>query len=257
MQNLNYLLNKEYYGYKPYKGKPSFSHERFNECNKELINSKFKSDDDPIFSEPETYSFVLKTAYPGLLIGLGNTHEAGTNISGAEEEGAEIKLGFTLDYVTGLPIIPGSTVKGVLRSAFSRYGEYVGEILEKDKAAVNAINEKVFGKDETGICVFYDAVPVNPNKKGHLLGLDHITPHSDPLKNPIPLTMLKVIPGVSYLFRFSFIKDIPEDAENLIKDFKTIFMDLGIGSKTNVGFGVLVDDPEHPNAKTMLCQKES
>src|SRR5690606_9438219 len=52
----------------------------------------------------------LYTTYPGLLIGSGYQHE-----SGGENE---FKIGFFFDYTTGLPQIPGSSVKGVLRSSF-------------------------------------------------------------------------------------------------------------------------------------------
>lgn len=54
--------------------------------------------------------FCLVTTYPGLLIGSGYCH-------GIKSEG-DFKLGFYFDYTTGMPVIPGSTIKGVLRSAF-------------------------------------------------------------------------------------------------------------------------------------------
>lgn len=55
-------------------------------------------------------SFTLSVCYPGLVTGVGIGHEAKI-----EEE---FKLGIHLDYTTGLPVIYGSSVKGVLRSAF-------------------------------------------------------------------------------------------------------------------------------------------
>ena len=50
------------------------------------------------------------TTYPGLTIGTGYSH--GINESG------EFKLGFFFDHATGFPCIPGSTIKGCLRSMF-------------------------------------------------------------------------------------------------------------------------------------------
>ena len=50
--------------------------------------------------------FDLVTTYPGLLIGSGYSHE----VHGKDG----LKLGFYFDHTTGLPIIPGSSVKGVL-----------------------------------------------------------------------------------------------------------------------------------------------
>lgn len=54
--------------------------------------------------------FNFKTIYPGLTMGTGYTHETG--------EMGEFKLGFFFDHATGYPCIPGSTVKGCLRSIF-------------------------------------------------------------------------------------------------------------------------------------------
>ena len=236
--NLNYLLNKAYYESLPYSN--------FRDYNEALCGREFQSGNKTVpFSD---YGFCLRTVYPGLLIGIGNTHKA-NNIetgSGNEKTGAEIKLGFTLDYVTGLPVIPGSTVKGVLRSAFRCYPDYVAGILKEGgviNADVTELLKSVFGgADDIGKVVFFDAIPIKAGKKGCLLGLDNITPHSDPLKSPIPLKMLKVIPNVVFLFRFGFEwwdSKNEVTAERLKDAFKTILTVLGIGAKTNVGFGVM------------------
>ena len=64
--------------------------------------------------------FSLKTIYPGLVCGIGYEHETGlTN---------EFKLGFLFDHTTGLPYIPGSSVKGVIRSAFN-HPDYLSSVL--------------------------------------------------------------------------------------------------------------------------------
>lgn len=52
----------------------------------------------------------LRVQNPGLLPGIGYPHEVGYP--------GEFKLGFGFDHVTGLPVLPGSSVKGVLRSVF-------------------------------------------------------------------------------------------------------------------------------------------
>ncbi|RYC70038.1 type III-B CRISPR module RAMP protein Cmr6 [Spirosoma sordidisoli] len=59
---------------------------------------------------PGSTAFCLHTTYPGLLAGSGYRHETGSE--------NELKLGFSFDFTTGLPILPGSSVKGLLRSAF-------------------------------------------------------------------------------------------------------------------------------------------
>lgn len=273
MGNLHYLFNIEYYS--------GWSHEHFAKCNDAIVKQQYKSGElIPPFVNVS--SFQLQTAYPGLLIGVGNVHEAGRGVSEKEEEPAEIKLGFTLDYVTGLPLIPGSTVKGALHGAFANYEAYVQNILTERGATVvdmDTLTRYIFGDPNPGSCVFYDAIPVKPGQGDRLFGLDNITPHNKPydrtkddggaeyqmngLKNPIPLTMLKVIPGVTYLFRFD-LSALDRDgiidskiasctfSEIVSCAFKEILSDIGIGAKTNVGYGVLTECAEQEVSATWL-----
>ncbi|MFX4236648.1 RAMP superfamily CRISPR-associated protein, partial [Aliarcobacter butzleri] len=62
----------------------------------------------------------LKTTYPVLLIGSGNTHEL------PDIKGHAI-LVFHFDYTSGIPQISGSSIKGLLRSAFA-YEGYIKEL---------------------------------------------------------------------------------------------------------------------------------
>ncbi len=64
-------------------------------------------------SKMHTTCIELTTTYPGLLCGSGYNH----GISSV----SDFKIGFYFDHTTGLPVIPGSSVKGVLRSAFPGY----------------------------------------------------------------------------------------------------------------------------------------
>lgn len=57
-------------------------------------------------------TFELTTIYPGLITGMGYAHN-----SILLDEG-EFKNGFYFDYTTGLPVITGSSIKGVIRDAF-------------------------------------------------------------------------------------------------------------------------------------------
>jgi len=54
----------------------------------------------------------LRTTYPGLLMGTGYTHEIGIE--------GELKLGFSFDHTTGVPFIPGSSIKGIIRDFFPK-----------------------------------------------------------------------------------------------------------------------------------------
>ena len=217
LSNLHYLFHHDYYC------NPAKS-------NEVLTRQSFQASASEIpFAEQ---SFVLKTQYPGLLLGLGYPHDDGSGSSEA------VKLGCSLDYVSGLPVIPGSTVKGVLRSLFKRKEahEYIQALAEKD-LDIDALEKELFTED--GEDVFFDAYPVTP---GQLLAFESITPHDEKgLKNPIPIKLLKVRPGVEFLFRFRLKNEEGQQlsVDEKLKLFEALLMITGIGAKTNVGFGGL------------------
>lgn len=189
---------------------------------------------------------LFRVKYPGLLAGLGYAHRC-------EKADGQIGLGFSLDSVTGLPYLPGSSVKGTLYSAFD-FPEYIQSLPAAASLTVEHIKDlqkKIFGDTEAGgQDVFLDAFPVGADNKGNLLGLENITPHvaDNPkyrgLTEPKPLTLLKLMPGVVLQFRF-LLKETRLDDTHLVTAadklalFREIIADLGIGAKTNTGFGVL------------------
>ena len=80
------------------------------------------------------------------------------------------------------------------------------------------------------------------DKKGRILCSDSITPHGDnPLKNPTPLTFLKIAPGSTMEFRFKLVdSEITEKIFTAAQKkalFEEILKTVGIGAKTNVGYG--------------------
>lgn len=190
-------------------------------------------------------AFRLETVYPGLLIGLGNSHNLAL-------EGA-IKCGFSFDYTTGLPYLPGSSLKGVLRSYFP--GSEKDEAIAKGKAGflqsllppevelrmeeIRELEQLIF---ENGM-VFLGAYPdISENQKNtKLMAMDYITKHEE-LKNPVPVALIKVRPGVSFRFCF-LLRDITLSggksitAEMLLELFQSIILTMGVGAKTNTGYG--------------------
>lgn len=179
-------------------------------------------------------SFELKTTYPGLLVGSGNTHEL------PDTKGQAI-LGFHFDYTSGLPEIAGSSIKGVLRSAFE-HPEYIQSILDDKSCDVKKLELEIFGQDSksgevvAGKDIFFDAIITKGGKNNKILGDDFITPHKEATKNPIPLRFIKVLPEVTFDFRFTLQCGLitKEQKEHL---FRQIIIDLGLGAKTNVGYG--------------------
>lgn len=239
-------------------------------------------------------TFKVTTQYPGLMAGLGTQHNIG------HEE--ELKLGFSFDHTTGLPYIPGSTVKGILRSFFpsrlkaaaNNYNEgsperialeekatqlyklmtgYLfpeskvtidldeNELLKLEKDIFEGISSASVDKNTahdnlSPYDVFFDAFPCNSNftgyetkENGRFLGLDAITPHGkNPLKNPIPLRLLKVLPEVQFQFQFwlndSNIEEKLISKGDKEKLFKYILTKFGVGAKTNVGYGRVKESEE-------------
>jgi CRISPR-associated protein Cmr6 len=192
------------------------------------------------------HGFALTLMYPGLLTGSGIPHESNTE--------GEFKIGFSFDHTTGLPVIPGSSVKGLLRSAFQQAeGEYVRFLLgENSSIDIEALEHEIF-QGETIIQgkkkviplykrdIFFDAAMIEvKNKEDKFLAEDYITPHPSPFKNPVPLLFLKVLPRVTFLFQFRLHTGMITAEEKKLL-FEHIIRDLGIGAKTNVGYGKFLE----------------
>lgn len=210
------------------------------------------------------YSVVnMRVQAPGLLIGSGLAH----GLPGSEED---VKTGLQFDYTSGLPVIPGSSVKGVIRSAFPTIKEDKEQSNEADAEKLNYIKSLIadipefssFRFEDKDILelgnqmfnhgdVFADALLVGygTRMKQHgpvkqVLTEDYITPHTGgPLAQPIPIKIVKVAPGVTFAFCFKF-NETKIGAKVVSASMKkalcaAILQDLGVGAKTNVGYGVL------------------
>lgn len=210
------------------------------------------------------YSVVnMRVQAPGLLIGSGLAH----GLPGSEED---VKTGLQFDYTSGLPVIPGSSVKGVIRSAFPTIKEDKEQSNEADAEKLNYIKSLIADIPEFSALrfedkdilelgnqmfnhgdIFADALLVGygTRMKQHgpvkqVLTEDYITPHTGgPLAQPIPIKIVKVAPGVTFAFCFKF-NETKIGAKVVSASMKkalcaAILQDLGVGAKTNVGYGVL------------------
>ncbi len=199
------------------------------------------------------HKFGLTTTYPGLLIGSGYAH-------GLPED-ADVKIGFYFDHTSGLPVIPGSSVKGVLRHLFGlpMQGKkdplapakhaMIRHLLKNDSLDVPALAAAIFegrlpNGDRLGsYCrdIFYDARIVD--SRGEILADDYLAPHPDHFKNPIPIRFLKVAPEVTFAFAFRLVDtdlgDTVVTAREKMELFATMLSTFGVGAKTNVGYGRL------------------
>lgn len=208
----------------------------------------------------------VTTIYPGLIIGSGYMHETLNK--------GEFKLGFHFDHTTGLPCIPGSSIKGVLRSFFPQFtNNALSEQDERKQSKAVFIAEKLGWNDPDFLkvhqlemavfdgvdlansaentdcmkymniyqrCCFYNAYISRAATGNKIFEIDTITPHGEnPLKNPIPLNFLKIRPGVTFTIPMQ-LQDIDYLAIKKAK-LKTLFETIiklnGLGAKTNVGYG--------------------
>ena len=289
--NIGWLFFKDYYHKFNFKQEEEkYQKDFFKTKNDKIFSQALTSIDSHLVRQKSAKSIPLKTIYPGLATGTGITHETKSQ--------GEIKLGFAFDHTTGVPYLPASSVKGLLRSVFpqkegkktNKYAAEHRKYLTAHLAIIGITNlatvatEKLqkAGLDSTNIPfdfidllemeifegaylskkqgdaakdakadwewtyypiyqrdIFHDAFPkatTNPSNK--FLGSDFITPHSNPLKNPTPIQFMKILPEVEISFQFD-VKEGLIAADKKLALFENLLKDLGIGAKTNVGYGQL------------------
>ncbi len=197
------------------------------------------------------YGFKIKVAYPGVLMGIGYSH----GIPNCDDD---IKNGFYFDFTSGYPVIPGSSIKGVIRSFFPDFEKNDKYKKEKEEFIKNLIKE-LFNKDVDVKRLFYeifegmeDDKPINIYKRdkfldayivnapGKIMTFDYITPHKE-FEDPTPIRMLKVKPEVEFSFNFILHDGILSAKEKELLFF-SILKYSGFGAKTNSGYGHISDE---------------
>jgi CRISPR-associated protein Cmr6 len=199
--------------------------------------------------------------------GLGNEHP--------------LENGFAFLNPYGLPYLPASGVKGVLRQAARElasgdWGDTEAWSLEQgydlnlDKQLIKlSVLDVLFGKESKdgdqdhvrGVLTFWDVIP---QLKGDALQVEIMTPHqahyyqkeASPHDSgpPTPIHFLTVPPGSAFAFHVTcdqqrLLQLAPELAQNqrwkslLQSAFEHAFDWLGFGAKTAVGYGAFTEDP--------------
>lgn len=222
---------------------------------------------------------LLQTGGQGLLTGSGYAHETGSL--------GELKLGFHFDPTSGLPTLPGHSVKGVLRSAFPQKSEpdgvkrakvkWLAKILRDSSVPMPEGEEASFiEKLELAIFGGSKELPISRHdifleaamtQTGPFLGRDALAPHdrkTGGLKNPVPIPFVKVLPGITFRFAFLLRKsnidgiEVSETAKKSL--FEAILTTFGAGAKTRGGYGVFekiksVPAPPKTNVGQSLLDK--
>lgn len=164
--------------------------------------------------------------------------------------GHPTETGMILDRNLGIPYIPASSVKGVLRLAcainIARKNES-NEVDLEDKTLVKYFGSESDNNPKRGQLVILDVYP----KAISGLKVDIMNPHfqkyydgtnKQPVEteNPVPIKFLTVPKGTEFVFNLAFIPLKKEDKcdENELNDIiTTAFETVGFGEKTSVGYG--------------------
>jgi len=173
-----------------------------------------------LISKMNGKAVIFRTTAP-FVTGLGRSHP--------------VENGFAWHHTLGVPYLPGSSVKGMVR-AWARLWKKVND---------DEIN-RIFGPKSAGSVgsvVFLDALPIRPVE----LKAEIMTPHYGPYyqgeeppadwHSPVPIPFLAVAEGQEFLFGVVPRKNASEDCEKAIGWMKEALEVIGAGAKTAVGYG--------------------
>ncbi|MEG6617613.1 type III-B CRISPR module RAMP protein Cmr6 [Peptococcaceae bacterium 1198_IL3148] len=164
-----------------------------------------------------------------------------------------VENGFTWHHTLGVPYLPGSSIKGMVRTWAKIW-------LNADSA------NRIFGADgkeghEVGSVIFFDALPIKPIK----LEIDIMTPHyseyyqkeqeNNPPADwykPIPIPFLTVAGEQTFIFclaprRAESVED-QEDVKTAIGWLEEALSYIGAGAKTSAGYGRFIVDADAEKA---------
>ena len=184
--------------------------------------------------------------------GLGNEHP--------------LENGFAFLNPYGLPYLPGSGVKGVLRQSARELADHRwGDTQGWTDGAITALFGKASADGETdhqrGALMFWDVLP---QVEGDALQVEIMTPHQShyyqngdsPHESgqPNPINFLTVPPGSKFVFHVQcdlpFLKRLPLELaadgqwqQLLGAALQHAFQWLGFGAKTAVGYGAMHEEP--------------
>src|SRR5712692_1443023 len=167
----------------------------------------------------------------------------------------------TLHPLYGLPIIPGSALKGLTRAWVETEKNETTQVPGPGGKSISLV-ERIFGNQRdgetqhAGSVIFFDAILRDENFG---LTLDIINPHYfffyqkvKPPSNdqyPIPVPFLTVDGQATFLFaiapRNPFNKEHQSDAQKALQWLQKALAEYGIGSKTSSGYGYMEEKQQY------------
>lgn len=162
-----------------------------------------------------------------------------------------VENGFSWHPTLGIPYIPGSSIKGMVRNWVEIY-------LGIGEDEINRIfGSKKPGTSHAGSVIFFDAIPIDVVKLEADIMTPHYTEYYQDKKNPpadwyspVPIPFLTVAPDQTFLFavapRLPEVKQEEEngetDVEKVMKWMIEALEWIGAGAKTAVGYGRFIVD---------------
>jgi len=201
--------------------------------------NKIQNNQNKILEDMAIHGVKCKTIYAKLvspfITGLGSGHPTET--------------GMILDRNTGIPYLPASSIKGVLRLAYAVNNANGQTKVDSSVVARYFGNDSSAANDKRGEVVFLDAYPnavpelkrdiMNPHYNNYYSGKNAQPIETD---SPVPINFIAVKEGVCFVFRYFFLpveKDSFNDTNvaEIEKAFSTAFTLIGFGGKTTSGYG--------------------
>ncbi|RKX56014.1 MAG: type III-B CRISPR module RAMP protein Cmr6 [Thermotoga sp.] len=249
------ILYKAEYNDKQDHDKPKKFEVKFNFDNMRRIITGLKNRQDRIRDGLKGQGYEINTMKltPDwrLIVGLGNESVYETSI--------------TLHHIYGIPYIPGSAIKGVVRSyiIIEHFESNEEKALKEDPGFCDIFGcpEKSFYKESReGKIIFFDAFPITtPKIKVEVMNPHYGPYYSDPSENtppadyhsPVPIFFLTVedtkfefIIGIKVKDNTIIEKGIFKNKQPLEVTYEYVGKALsehGIGAKTAVGYGYMRD----------------
>lgn len=190
---------------------------------------------------------IFMTTQP-LVAGLGNSNV--------------IETGLAINHVYGMPILPGSSIKGITAHYCSEiFGaenpDYRGPNPESPLEPAGRIYEALFGKiapekeQEAGLLRFYDAWIV-PESVDNAFVMDVMTPHhGSDFADPTPINFLTVRGKFEIFIGCSNLEADKKWIEFAFGLVEAALRDYGIGGKIRAGYGKMerILSPEEIKAR--------
>ncbi len=166
--------------------------------------------------------FEVFTTESRFVTGLGRSHP--------------VENGFAWHPTLGTPFLPGSSVKGLIRSWAKMDAE--------PHPSCKTLDRLLGQSEETGGVCFLDAVPDAPVQlepdvmTPHYAGWDEKNPPGD-WRSPTPIPFLTTAAGTSFLFGFIPCRGATkkEDLDTIAVWLRSALEWAGAGAKTAVGYG--------------------